>query len=105
MSRFMAKVAAFGVAALMLLMLCTLPWMLGFFVNVCNVSPDKLTRDDAGRVVAIDLTGLHERVGDGDVQYRGVATRQPNGMWHCIAIVGQSLCRVEISIVLPDGEK
>jgi hypothetical protein len=44
------------------------------------------------------------------IQYIGVATRQPSGLYHCLALVpgsrGTSLCRVEVRIALetlPDG--
>ncbi len=33
-----------------------------------------------------------------DIEYMGVATRQPNGKYHCHAVVGSRLCVVEVSL-------
>ncbi len=43
----------------------------------------------------IDRTGL--------VQYWGIATRQPNGKYHCLANVGGNLCVVEVTISVVHG--
>jgi hypothetical protein len=35
---------------------------------------------------------------DGLIEYWGIATRQPNGRYHCLANVDGYLCIVEVSI-------
>lgn len=35
------------------------------------------------------------------ITYLGIATRQPDGTWHCLANVGGALCRVEVTLT-PD---
>jgi hypothetical protein len=37
----------------------------------------------------------------GLIRYLGIATLQDNGAWQCLAIVGDSLCRVEVRLT-PD---
>lgn len=32
------------------------------------------------------------------IEYIGKATKMPDGTWQCLAIVGVSLCRVEITV-------
>lgn len=35
---------------------------------------------------------------DGLIQYWGIAKRQPNGKYHCLANVCGALCRVEVTL-------
>ncbi len=35
------------------------------------------------------------------IRYLGIATRQPDGTWQCLADVGGALCRVEVTLT-PD---
>lgn len=44
------------------------------------------------------VDGLIDRRG---IRYLGIATRQPDGTWQCLADVGGSLCRVEVKLT-PD---
>lgn len=43
----------------------------------------------------LDIDG---HVDDQGNQYLGKATRQPGGEWHCLAVVGGALCRVEVRL-------
>ena len=52
----------------------------------------KVTFDD---VTEIDLDGHVDTKG---VQYVGKATKQADGTWRCLAVVGVALCVVEVRI-------
>jgi NTP pyrophosphatase (non-canonical NTP hydrolase) len=62
--------------------------------NFVKLGPERLSE--------IDLEGI---VDEGrDIRYLGKATRQPSGLYVCLAQVGQSLCRVEVRIEVSEGE-
>jgi hypothetical protein len=50
--------------------------------------------DVLGPEVDVDGRVDHEN----NVRYLGKAWRQPDGKYHCLAIVGDALCRVEVTL-------
>jgi hypothetical protein len=61
-------------------------------INITRIAPRTLCVDGV--------------VDKGGTKYVGIATKMPNGMWQCLAIVGDALCLVEAQIITtpPDGD-
>ena len=53
-------------------------------------------RLEASGLLSVKVDGM--RSNDGLIEYWGIARRQPNGLYRCLADVGGALCFVEVSI-------
>jgi len=52
--------------------------------------------------VELDVEGRY--TSDGHIQLLGKARRRADGKWECLANVGGSLCRIEVSVTFGVGE-
>jgi hypothetical protein len=60
-----------------------------------------IAQDYATDYVSVD--GLRDAKRPEGIRYMGKATRQPDGKYHCLAIVGGTLCVVEVTLTPDPG--